>query len=67
MLTITRTALAFALAGLLGGCFDNDHPPQGAGGLAGDTHKVLDKAAAVNQTIDAQDAAQRKAIDAQDQ
>ena len=67
MLTITRTALALAFAGLLGGCFDNDHPPQGGGGLAGDTHKVMDKAAAVNQTIEAQDAAQRKAIDAQDQ
>lgn len=67
MSTIRRAAAVLALAGLIGGCFDNDHPPQGAGGLAGDTHKVLDKAAAVNQTIDAQDAAQRKAIDAQDQ
>lgn len=67
MAHLRRAVAVLACAGLLGGCFDNDHPPAGAGGLAGDTRKVMDKAAAVNQTIDAQDAATRKAIDAQDQ
>jgi hypothetical protein len=49
----------------LSACFDNDHPPEGAGGLAAEVKAPMDKAAAVNQTIDAQDAAQRKAMDEQ--
>ena len=60
----------FILMGLclgLGACFDNDHPPQGGGGLAAEVKAPLDKAASVNQTIDAQDTAQRKAMDEQGQ
>lgn len=60
----------FILMGLclgLGACFDNDHPPQGAGGLAAEVKAPMDKAASVNQTIDAQDTAQRKAMDEQGQ
>ena len=49
----------------LSACFDNDHPPQGAGGLAAEVKQPLDKAAAVNQMVEDQDAAQRKAMDEQ--
>ena len=59
---------AVLLAGLclaLNGCFENDHPPPGADGLAAEVKAPLDKAAAVNRMIDSQDAAQRKAIDEQ--
>ena len=63
---IRHLLLAFGLCGLLSGCFDNDHPPQGAGGLAAQT-KVIDKAKAVNETVQAQDDSQRKAMDEQGQ
>ncbi len=56
------------LAGLclaLSACFDNDHPPQGAGGLAAEVKAPMDKAAGVNQMVEDQDAAQRKAMDEQ--
>ena len=59
---------AVLLAGLclaLNACFENDHPPPGADGLAAQVKAQLDKAAAVNQMIDSQDAAQRKAMDEQ--
>lgn len=46
-------------------CFDNDHPPAGGGGLAAAVKAPMDKAASVNQTVDDQDAAQRKAMDEQ--
>jgi hypothetical protein len=59
---------AVLLAGLclaLNACFENDHPPAGADGLAAQVKAPLDQAAAVNQMIDSQDAAQRQAIDEQ--
>ena len=65
-MNIARAILALALCGGLTACFDNDHPPPGAGVLASQT-KVIDKAAAVNQIIQAQDATQRKAMDEQGQ
>lgn len=49
----------------LNGCFDNDHPPPGAGGLAAEVKAPMDKAAGVNQMVEDQDAAQRKAMDDQ--
>ena len=49
----------------LSACFDNDHPPEGAGGLAAQVKEPMDKAAAVNQMVEDQDAAQRKAMDEQ--
>jgi len=49
----------------LGACFDNDHPPPGAGGLAAEVKAPLDTAAGVNQVLEDQDAAQRKAMDEQ--
>lgn len=58
---LTLASLCLALSA----CFDNDHPPQGAGGLAAEVKAPMDKAAAVNQMVDEQDAAQRKAMDEQ--
>lgn len=52
--------LAVGLA--LAGCLESDHPPPGSD-LSAQVKAPLDKAAAVNQAIDAQDAAQRKAMD----
>ncbi len=49
----------------LGACFDNDHPPAGAGGLAAEVKAPMDKAASVNQMVEDQDAAQRKSMDEQ--
>ena len=46
-------------------CFDNDHPPPGGGGLAAEVKAPLDKAAGVDQMVEDQDAAQRKAMDEQ--
>lgn len=54
------------LAGLcltLSACFENDHPPPGADGLAAEVKAPMDKAAGVNQMVEEQDAAQRKAMD----
>ena len=50
---------------LLNGCFENDHPPPGADGLAAEVKAPLDKAAGINQMVEDQDAAQRKAMDEQ--
>ena len=61
-----RTLLLIACVSLpLSACFDNDHPPPGAGGLAAEVKAPLDKAAGVNQMVEDQDAAQRKAMDEQ--
>ena len=49
----------------LSACFDNDHPPAGAGGIAAEVNAPLDKANGVNQMVDDQDAAQRKLMDEQ--
>ena len=57
------------LAGLcvtLSACFENDHPPPGAD-LAAAVKAPMDKAAGVNQMVEEQDAAQRKAMDEQGQ
>lgn len=59
-----RLFVVFGLSAALTACFDNDHPPPGAGGLVEQT-KVIDKAATVNQTIQAQDDKQRAAMDEQ--
>ena len=48
----------------LSACFENDHPPPGAD-LAAEVKAPMDKAAAVNQMVEDQDAAQRKAMDEQ--
>lgn len=55
------------LAGLclaLSACFENDHPPPGSG-LAAQVKAPMDTAASVNQMVEDQDAAQRKAMDEQ--
>ncbi|MCC6707138.1 MAG: hypothetical protein IT492_06180 [Gammaproteobacteria bacterium] len=57
--------LPVSLCLALSACFDNDHPPEGAGGLAAEVKAPMDKAAAVNQMVEDQDAAQRKAMDEQ--
>ncbi len=72
----THLALLVALSLPLAACFDSDHPPPGADlakqdkaapatTLSAEVKAPLDKAAAVNDMIDAQDAAQRKAMDEQ--
>lgn len=61
----TMLLLPASLCLVLSACFDNDHPPEGAGGLAAEVKAPMDKAAAVNQMIEDQDAAQRKAMDEQ--
>ena len=69
-------AVLVALSLPLAACFDNDHPPPGsdmatqdkappATALRAEVKAPLDKAAAVNDLIDAQDAAQRRAMDEQ--
>ena len=60
-LLLVLTMLCLALSA----CFDNDHPPQGAGGLAAEVKAPMDKAAGVNQMVEDQDAAQRKQMDEQ--
>ena len=61
----TSVLVLVSLCLTLSACFDNDHPPPGAGGLAAEVKQPMDKAASVNQMVDDQDAAQRKAMDEQ--